>query len=164
MPVSRGLSWNISGSLHIPKDAASNRCTITSASIQSFKITELISFTNWWKITDSYSYQHIFLWVKWNECIQEQQDHNDKTLEGLNLHYRSTLPENSTQINPQFLLYPITKKHMYLYWVRYLWHASCCQNADQLIEKWVITLILGEWVSSALNEKNRYRRCNKHAC
>lgn len=43
MPVSRGLSWNISGSLHIPKDAASNRCTITSVSILSFKITELIS-------------------------------------------------------------------------------------------------------------------------
>lgn len=29
--VSWGLSWNIDGSLYIPKDAESSRCTMTSA-------------------------------------------------------------------------------------------------------------------------------------
>ena len=36
--VSWGLSWKIEGSLYIPKDAASNRCTMTSAIKVSSKI------------------------------------------------------------------------------------------------------------------------------
>lgn len=47
-------------------------------------------------------------------CIQEQQDHNDRTLEDLNLHYRSTLPENA-KMNPRFRICLIMKEVMFTY-------------------------------------------------